>query len=169
MLVFAAGEQGGQRQLHRADGADELEIFELPWGALAIIAGEDSIYPETFRLAAIADADVVAVPFTPVEEWELSLGLPERAAENRLNVIAASPPESPAAIYAMTPDFTLWTKWEGPFTGRISSPVTTTVPADAAVAHASVAPAQATNRNVSRRTDLVDGRPWRLLDALTTK
>ncbi|MFX0593253.1 nitrilase-related carbon-nitrogen hydrolase [Melissospora conviva] len=169
VLVNAAGEQGRQRQLHSADGADELEIFELPWGALAIIAGEDSIYPETFRLAAIADADVVAVPFTPVEEWELSLGLPERAAENRLNVIAASPLGSPAAIYAMSPDFTLWTKWEGPFTGRISSPVTTTVPADAAVAHASVAPAQATNRNVSRRTDLVDGRPWRLLDALTTK
>lgn len=34
------------------------------------------------------------------------------------------------------------------------------------VVHGEVFPAQAVNRQVSRRTDLVDGRPWRLAGAL---
>lgn len=87
---------GRQVQLHRTGRhpwatalGTGLEIFELPWGRLAIVVGDDAIFPETFRLAALADADVVAVPFTPSETWELRLGLLERAAENRLNVVAA--------------------------------------------------------------------------------
>ena len=41
-----------------------LEVLDLPWGRLAVIVGDDALYPETFRLAALQDADVVAVPFT---------------------------------------------------------------------------------------------------------
>jgi hypothetical protein len=110
---------------------------------------------------------VVAVPFTPSEAWELDLGLPERAAENRLNVVAAAPLEHPSAFYALSPDFTLWTAWEGPFTGRISHPVVTAVEPGARVATAVLAPAQSRNKLVSRGTDLLDGRPWQLVDALT--
>jgi predicted amidohydrolase len=146
-----------------------VHIVELPWGRLAMVAGADSIFPEVFRLAALADADVVAVPFEAGEAWELSLGLPERAAENRLNVIAAAPVEQDSAVFALSADFTLWTAWQGPFTGRISHPVITTVPAGQVSGRADVAPAQAANRQVSRQTDLVDGRPWRLVQALTER
>ncbi|MFF4880880.1 MULTISPECIES: nitrilase-related carbon-nitrogen hydrolase [unclassified Micromonospora] len=176
LLIGPDGVVGEQPQLHRAGAArdaarpgDALRTFDLPWGRLAIVVGDDAIFPETFRLAALADADVVAVPFTPREPWELALGLPERAAENRLNVIAAGPLGTGAAVFALSADFTLWTTWAGPFTGRISSPLRTDIAADRPVTHAVVAPAQAANRLVSRRTDLVDGRPWRLVQALTER
>ncbi|GAA1396947.1 carbon-nitrogen hydrolase family protein [Catellatospora coxensis] len=155
-------------QDRRGEGA-AVRVVEMAWGRLVMVAGEDSIFPEVFRLAALADADVVAVPFSAVEQWELGLGLPERAAENRLNVIAAAPVEQDSAVFALSSDFTLWTAWQGPFTGRISHPVITTVPAGQVSGRADVAPAQAANRQVSRQTDLVDGRPWRLVQALTER
>jgi predicted amidohydrolase len=154
-----------QPRLHGGPGTAIVPV-DLEWGRLAVIAGADALYPETFRLAALLDADVVAVPYEAQEDWELALGLPERAAENRLNLVVATPIGQPAAILAMTPDFTLWTTWEGPFTGRISTPVRTDIPAGVPTGNAEVAPAQAANRLVSRNTDLVDGRPWRLVDAL---
>jgi predicted amidohydrolase len=172
VVVDAVGVVHVQPQLHPVghgrDGrlGDRLSTLDTPWGRLAVVVGGDALFPETFRLAALADADVVAAPFTPVDRWELALGLPERAAENRLNVVVATPAGQPAAVFGLTGDFTLWTAWEGPFTGRISHPVVTAVPAEATVGYATVAPAQAANRLVSRGTDLVDGRPWRLLDAL---
>ncbi|MFD2352059.1 hypothetical protein ACFSTC_26560 [Nonomuraea ferruginea] len=141
----------------------------MPWGRLAIVAGEDARHPEEFRLAALADADVVAVPYTAREPWELRLGLLERAAENRLNLVVAGQdgPDGVAGLVLAAPrDFTLWTAWEGPFTGRISHPVVTTVKNADEVAHAVVWPEQAVNRHVSRGTDLVDGRPWHLSGAL---
>jgi len=145
------------------------EVYELSWGRLAVVAGRDAAHPESFRLAALADADVVAVPFTPREEWELRLGLVERAAENRLNVVAAGP-DGPGglagAILAAPADFTLWTRWEGPFTGQISHPLVTHVKNTDLLVMGDVAPAQSVNRLVSRGTDLVDGRPWRLTGAL---
>ncbi len=179
LLVSGEGVVGRQRALHasaRHAGrvtslGDGLEIFELPWGRLAVVVGDDAVYPETFRLAALADADVVAVPFTPSEPWELEYGLLERAAENRLNVVAAGhdgPAGLAGAILAAPRDFTLWTAWEGPFSGRISHPLVTPVKNGDRVVRADVYPAQAVNRHVSRLTDLVDGRPWRLVDALVT-
>ncbi|GGM05822.1 nitrilase-related carbon-nitrogen hydrolase [Dactylosporangium sucinum] len=173
LVIAGAGVVGRQPQLHAVERlpatalGDRLETFDLPWGRLVVVVGDDAVYPEVFRVATILDADVVAVPFTPAEDWELRLGLPERAAENRLNVVAAAPLGKESAFYALSPDFTLWTQWEGPFTGRISHPVTTLVPADQEVATAPVNPAQSRNRLVSRGTDLVDGRPWRLVEAIT--
>jgi predicted amidohydrolase len=165
VVIGADGLVARQPKLHGGPGAGIVPI-DLAWGRLAIIAGDDALYPETFRLAALLDTDVVAVPCEAQEDWELALGLPERAAENRLNLVVATPIGQPAAILAMTPDFTLWTTWEGPFTGRISTPVRTDIPAGEVYGAAEVAPAQAANRLVSRNTDLVDGRPWRLVDAL---
>ncbi len=133
-----------------------------PWGRLALVTGDDALYPEVFRLAAIADADAVAVPFTPAEDWELALGLPERAAENRLNVIASGPDDG--MVLALPADFTLWTEWEGPFEGRISHPLVTR--AAGPVTIAAVHPAQAVNRLVSKNTDLVGGRPAHAVAAL---
>jgi predicted amidohydrolase len=170
VAVTADGVVGRQLQLHasarhqawaRALG-EEPTVLDLPWGRLAIVVGDDALYPETFRLAAIADADVVAVPFTALEPWETGLGLLERSAENRLNVVASSAGEG--LILALPADFTLWTRWDGPFTGRISHPLVT--PATGPVTVATVHPAQAVNRRVSKNTDLVGGRPWKAVSAL---
>ncbi|NKZ07601.1 nitrilase-related carbon-nitrogen hydrolase [Actinomadura latina] len=169
-LVNADGLAGSQPQLHasaRHSGwatryGEGLEVFALPWGRLALVTGDDSLYPEVFRLAAIADADAVAVPFAPAEDWEISIGLPERAAENRLNVIASGP--DGGLILAVPADFTLWTSWEGPFEGRISHPLVTR--ATEPVTLAAVHPAQAVNRLVSKNTDLVGGRPAHAVAAL---
>ncbi|SEG54845.1 Predicted amidohydrolase [Thermomonospora echinospora] len=170
LLVNAGGPVGRQPQLHAsarhaawaAEYGDGLEVFALPWGRLALVVGDDALYPETFRLAAIAEADVVAVPFTPQEPWETALGLPERAAENRLNVVAAGPDDG--LILALPADFTLWTPWQGPFQGRISHPLVTR--AVEPVTTAAVHPAQAVNRLVSKNTDLVGGRPAHAVAAL---
>ncbi|MET8049690.1 carbon-nitrogen hydrolase family protein [Streptosporangium sp. NPDC005286] len=177
LLISGEGVVGRQRALHpvtRHAGrvtslGDGLEIFELPWGRLAVIVGDDAVFPETFRLAALADVDVVAVPFTPSEPWELEYGLLERAAENRLNVVAAGhdgPAGLAGTILATPRDFTLWAAWEGPFSGRISHPLVTPVKNGDRLVSADLYPAQAVNRHVSRGTDLVDGRPWRLAGAL---
>ncbi|MDL4813256.1 nitrilase-related carbon-nitrogen hydrolase [Actinomadura opuntiae] len=169
-LVNADGLAGRQPQLHASarhsgwatEYGERLDVFTLPWGRLALVTGDDALYPEVFRLAAIADADAVAVPFTPAQDWETALGLPERAAENRLNVVASGPRDG--LILALPTDFSLWTSWQGPFEGRISHPLVTraTEPLTVAAIH----PAQAVNRLVSKNTDLVGGRPAHAVAAL---
>ncbi|MFJ3666899.1 nitrilase-related carbon-nitrogen hydrolase [Streptomyces sp. NPDC090106] len=137
---------------------------DAPWGRVALVVGDDTLYPETFRLAALAGADTVAVCYSGAEPWERTLGLPERAAENRVNVVAAGHGEG--AIHALPGDFGLWQSRDGGFTGRISHPLVTT--ASGPLTLAPIHPAQALRRMVSRNTDLVDGRPWRLSGALTS-
>ncbi|MGW0808653.1 carbon-nitrogen hydrolase family protein [Nonomuraea sp. NPDC002799] len=152
-----------------APASGPCEVYDLPWGRLAIIAGAAARHPEEFRLAALADADVVAVPCTAREPWELRLGLLERSAENRLNIIAAGqdgPGGLAGAILRLPADFTLWTAWQGPFTGQISHPVVTHVKNTDLLVQGTLSPAQSVNRLVSRNTDLVAGRPWRLAGAL---
>ncbi|WP_433655023.1 nitrilase-related carbon-nitrogen hydrolase [Nocardia sp. CA-128927] len=176
VLVNADGVVGHQAQLHPTnrhpwltDPGGELTVFELPWGRLALVVGDDALFPESFRLAAVQDADVVAVPCSPTEPWELPLGLAERSAENRLNIVAAGTAETGGlvgAIYALSPDFTLWTAWSGPFTGVISHPVVTGVPPGSTSVRAIVRPAEAVHRNVSKGTDLVADRPSWPLDTM---
>jgi len=178
VLVNAEGIVGRQPQLHATrrhpwltELGQELLIFELPWGRLAIVVGDDAILPETFRLAALADADVVAVPHSPSEPWEYKLGLPERSAENRVNVVSAgydANGEFHGACFALSPDFTLWTSWQGPFTGVISHPVVSETVAGSVSLRSTIRPAQAVNRHVSKGTNLVDGRPRRPLATATT-
>lgn len=170
LVVSAEGEAGVQLQLHPTGRlpwatrlGDGVAVFELPFGRLAVLVGDDPVVVESFRLAAIADADVVAVPRAAGEDWETSLGLPERSAENRLNVVSAW--AEGGLILDLTGDFTLWTPWEGPFTGRISHPIVTE--AGPGLTLGAVHPAQAVNRYVSKNTDLVGGRAWHALGALT--
>lgn len=176
VVVGADGVVHRQAQLHScgryADRVTTLgetvEVVELPWGRLAVVVGNDALYPETFRLVALQDADVVAVPFTPEKRVDLDPMLLERTAENRLNLVAAGPrtPELPGGMLVpLTPNFTLWgSGWERPFDGVISRP--DPVFADGAVTGATLSPAQAVNRFVSKGTDLVDGRPWQLADSI---
>ncbi|MCS6911174.1 MAG: hypothetical protein NZM11_11515, partial [Anaerolineales bacterium] len=127
------------------------------------------IYPETFRLAVLQDVEVVGVPTTLLERWEMQTGLLERAAENRMNLVVASRPgeSGTSAVIAITEDFTLWTKWKRPFAGNINYPQVTRASAQPGLTRAEVHPAAAANRTISHRTNVVDGRPWRLAETIT--
>lgn len=155
-----------QPQLHAAGRhpwvnvyGDALAHVDTTWGRLAVVVGNDAIYPETFRLAALQGVEVVGVPTTVLEPWESALGFPERAAENRLNVLVADRAES--AIYAVGEDFTLWTAWKNrPFDGNINVPLITR--GQTGLTAAPLYPAAAHNKLISHRTHLLDNRPWPL-------
>jgi deaminated glutathione amidase len=148
---------------------DGVLHVDLAWGRLAVVVGDDAIQPESFRLAALADADVVAVSFHAQEPWETAIGLPERSAENRLCLVAATRPTEAGTslVTTLERDFTLWTVWEErPFDGTISQPRVTPAGRGDRVTPATVHPAHAANRILTRATDVVDSRPWWLLDPL---
>jgi predicted amidohydrolase len=162
-----------QRSLHASarhpwvtDLGDEVLVVATEVGRLALLVGDDAIYPEAVRLAAIAEAEVVALPFTVLEPWELQTGLVERAAENRVNVVASA--REAGAILAAHPDFTLWTPWQRSFDGTISYPLVQRSEGPEPLV-GPIHPAVTANRFVSRGTDVVDGRPWRLASALTAE
>ena len=121
------------------------------------------LYPEAPRLAALAAVDVIAVPWASGgEPWDVELCLPERAAENRVNLVAAGPEN---VVITLPADFTLWApERQRPFDGTINLPdiarARHTVTAD-------IHPVRTLNRRISRNTDLVDGRPWQLCQSLT--
>jgi predicted amidohydrolase len=176
VLLTRAGVVLRQPQLHHAGRhpwvtafGNELNYADLPWGRMAVVVGNDAIYPETFRLAALQDVDVVGVPTTLLERWEMETGLLERAAENRLNLVVASRPgpAGASAVIAITPDFTLWTEWQRPFDGNINYPQVTRASQSPGLTRAAIHPAAAANHTISHRTNVVEGRPWKLADAIT--
>lgn len=177
VLLGPSGVIGTQGQLHDSARhtawndvlADKVETFALPFGRVAMLIGDDTIYPEAVRLAALQDVEIIAAPLQVLEQWELGTGLKERAAENRLSIIAASRPTEAGASALITvgEDFTLWTEWKTrPFDGNINYPIVTLAAASAGLTQAEIYPAASGNRLVSQKTDVVDGRPWWLLAPL---
>ncbi len=172
LVIGADGVLLAQPQLHRSarhagwhtDLGDGVVVLETGFGRLAVLVGDDALYPEAFRLASLQDADVVAVPFSTAEPHDLDLLLLERAAENRVNLAAASRRGTDGqggALVPLSPDFTLWGDgWEHEFAGVISRPEL--VLAGESLTSAVLRPECATNRFVSKGTDVVDGRPWAL-------
>ncbi|MGI9233378.1 MAG: carbon-nitrogen hydrolase family protein, partial [Woeseiaceae bacterium] len=85
-----------QPQLHdsvryRWSGTGEsVRTLDTEFGRLAVLCGEDVIYPETMRLAALQGVSTVLVPASPQEAWEGRTGIVERSAENRVNIVFAS-------------------------------------------------------------------------------
>ena len=181
ILIDKSGIIFEQKQLHKSikfdwltDFGDELKTIDLPFGKLAIIVGEDCRYPETFRLAAYQNAEIVTVPFDVAERWETEFGLLERSVENRFSIIAATRPNLKLGEYGnslittISKDFTLWTEWKTrPFDGNINYPVVTRANSENSLTFAEIFPANAENRFVSQHTDVVDGRAYWLLDLLT--
>ncbi len=172
VLIDKTGIIFRQKQLHKSnqhswitDCGDKLETFDLPFGLLAIIVGEDSLYPETFRLAAYQNVEIVAVPFNVQNRWETEFGLLERSVENRLSIAAATRPNEfgNSLISTIGNDFTLWTEWKTrPFDGNINYPIIDR----GDNIEAEIYPANAENRFVSKGTDVVDGRAYWLLGDL---
>lgn len=177
VVISADGVVGRQKQMHQSqrhagwvtDLGDEVVPYVAPWGRLAILVGDDTIFPEAFRLAALQDVDVVAAPVTVQETWEVTVGFRERAAENRVNVVAASQPNDAGAscVVPITTAFGMWRQDRTiPFDGRISDPDPVVISHDTGTTLVEVFPAQAMNRMVTRDTDLVDGRPWQLIEPI---
>ncbi len=178
VVIGREGVEWGQPMIHRCERhpwavpGDSLRVVDLPWGRLAVLPGADSIQPETARLAAIAGAEVVAVPFAPQEGWELATGLVERSAESRVCVLAAAMPGAlgTSMITTLEADFTVMTPWRNrAFDGLLSFPIVKRADIAGNVLRATVHPERAHNRVVSRRTDLVAGRPWQLAAAITQR
>ena len=178
IVVDRTGEIGRQLQLHAVERhadwqsrlGDAVTPIDLPWGRLAVVVGDDLIYPEVARLAALASCDLIAVPFDVQERWECQLGIVERAAENRMCAVAATRPGplGSAMVVTLPPDFTLWApSRERTFDGTINQPdVTRAGPSGSAFG--TVHPERALNRQISKGTNLVDGRPWQVVgEALT--
>jgi predicted amidohydrolase len=179
VVIGAEGLEWAQPMLHRcqrhawAAPGDGLRTLDLPWGRLAVLPGADAIQPETSRLAAIAGAQVLVVPFAPLEAWELATGLVERSAENRLCLVAATQPGplGTSLVTTLEEDFTVMTPWKSrPFDGLLSFPIVKRAPVDASsIFRVTIHPERAHNKVVSRRTDLVAGRPWQLAEAITKR
>ena len=142
---------------------DGVETADVAWGRIGLVAGNDAIYPETFRLLVLQDTEVVAVSTQILEVWESKLGLRERAAENRMNLVVGSLTDG--LILGTDPDFTLWAEWEKrPFDGNINYPLVTEAKPGLTVA--TIYPAATANRTISQKTNVVENRPWWLAEAL---
>lgn len=179
LVAGADGVLARQVQLHpvarhcdwQARLGDGVVPVDLPWGRLAVLVGDDAAYPEVARLAALAGCDVLAVPLAAQEAWECDLGLVERSAENRVCLVAADGgPVGTSMVVTLPPDFTLWApSRERTFDGTINQPEVTRADLAAGTGvHGTIHPARAVNRQISKGTNLVDGRPWRLFAALAS-
>ena len=83
-------------------------------------------------------------------------------------LIVASKPSSKktSMIIAPNKDFTLWTKWDRPFDGSINKPISTIAENNFGTTISKINPAASNNRVVTLHTNVVESRPWKLLDPL---
>jgi nitrilase len=162
LLAQAPIHTTGRYGASRADGFGSIET---PLGRIALVAGDDGIFPEAFRLLAMTGAEIAIAPVTPLEPWELRTGLLERSAENRVNLLAPAAGSEMGFMTGLQEDFTVLTQWKTrPFDGLLSQPILTR--ATSPLTMATLFPACAANKVVSRNTDLLAGRPWKLAGAL---
>ena len=176
VAIDAGGIIAAQKQLHHCARlawsalGDDVVTVDVAFGRLGLVTGGDTIYPEMFRLIAMQAAEVVAVPFAVQEAWELRTGLVERAAENRLNLVAVTQPGALGCSFAnkLHKDFTVMTPWqEREFDGNLTYPLMTKAGPDAGITLAQLTPINARDKVVSKGTDLIRNRPWRLAGAIT--
>ncbi len=175
VLIGQAGIVARQPQLHIparhawASSGRRLEVFRLPWGKLSIVVGDDMIFPETAKLAALAGAHVLAAPCDLSEAWELDLGLRSRSAENRLCIAMATRPSEvgQSALLDLEREFTIMQPWkQRVFDGRISEPIVSRAFGDQGILRATLHPDAANNKVMSQDTHLLDKRPWWLVSDL---
>ncbi len=146
---------------------DGFATVDTACGRLAVVCGDDAVYPETFRLLALEGVNTVLVPADFLEAWEAELGLVERAAENRVNIVAASHRDSAGdgLICSLQRDFTITRPWRNrSYDGLLTAPEVTR--ASGPVTLAPVHPQAAANKFCSPGTHLLDARPWNLLEAM---
>ncbi len=167
-----------QRQIHRSDRypqvtrlGDSVDLYRTPFGDLAVLVADDHRYPEAVRLAAVAGAHIVAVCWQPERAWECDLALVERAAENRVSLAACGPAGSlGAAVLLDPPADSLWNpQRSSAYDGTINTPTTIRAEPTDGLLIATLHPGRALNREVSKDTDLVGGRPWQASAVLSER
>jgi len=165
-MLLAQGQlHDSKRYTDRIELGQRIEIADTAFGRIGLVVGEDAIYPEVFRLLAMAGVDLVAISGHVQERWELDTGLLERAAENRLCLAFASRPHSVGAslLADLEEDFTLMTQWrERIFDGKINMPKIRLAPRFPGTCSAELHLERARNKVISSRTHLLNDRPWHL-------
>jgi predicted amidohydrolase len=126
VLFGPDGVLGDYRQVHgdpllgwRPQGR-EFPTFDLPFGRIGLLLGEDLFYPEAARVLARQGVDLIACPLSWRTEWQDRLMLTERSAENRIAIVAAARSNSAYAARSVI----VSTPAEPPFarTGEVSFP-----------------------------------------------
>ena len=158
-----------QRQIHRCDRypkvtdlGSSVDLYRTPYGDLAVLVADDHRYPEAVRLAAVVGAHIVAVCWQPEHPWECDLALVERAAENRVSLAACGTAgRMGSAVLLDPPADSLWNpQRSSAYDGTINTPTTIRAESGDGLLMATLHPGRALNREVSKDTDLVGGRPW---------
>lgn len=172
MIVAADGIRLSQPQLHhqallgeQVELGRDIRSLDTDFGRIAVVVGEDAIYPELFRILALRGADLVVISGHLQERWEIEAGLVERAAENRLCLVFATRPGVCGAslLADLEEDFTLLTPWkQRVFDGKINMPKIRLAPRHAGVTGACLNLVNGRNKLVSAQTHLLDSRPWNL-------
>ncbi|MEH6609568.1 MAG: carbon-nitrogen hydrolase family protein [Halioglobus sp.] len=171
VLIDSNGLVASQPQLHRCERypwmttGDHLSTIDLPWGRLAMITGDDMVFPEVAKVAALQGAHLLVAPVMLQELWEESFGWRSRAAENRVCMAVSSRPlQQRAGIIAdLEEEFTLMTEWQRrSFDGYINNPKITVQCTEPGSVCAQIHPRAACNKLMSERTDLLVDRPWQL-------
>ena len=101
-LLGPAGDLIGKyRQVHLwsserrwASPGNEFPVFKTPFGQVGMMIGYDGLMPETARILTLQGADILAYPATWRVDSEPSVIVVERAAENRVCLIAAARADS---------------------------------------------------------------------------
>lgn len=101
-LLGPSGEAIGKyRQVHLwsserrwATPGDDFPVFATPYGRVGVMIGYDGLMPEAARILALKGADIIAFPCAWRVDWEPRLAVAERAAENRVCLIAAARADS---------------------------------------------------------------------------
>ncbi|WND03548.1 nitrilase-related carbon-nitrogen hydrolase [Temperatibacter marinus] len=160
-----------QKQIHKSHRsasktlAKELITLDLEWGRVAMMHSDDAAYPEIVKVAALKGIHTLLVPADFQEQWEWQYGLPSRAAENRICVIAADKEKS--MIASLEREFTIMTTWEErQFDGKINEPLLAWQVRGKPYLEALFHPQAACNKVMSEATDLLKDRPWFLSEAL---
>lgn len=97
-LIGPAGAVGVYRKTHAfiseptwaKDGDLGLPVFETPLGRIAMTICMDACYPETARIPALAEADIIAFPTNWLSEKSPSPSWIARAVENGVYLLAAN-------------------------------------------------------------------------------
>ena len=173
-------DQGGRRllqpQLHRcplglAPGGSGLQVIDLPWGRVALLVGDDCLYPELARIAALNGAHcLLVVPGSGVHRQaerahNLPLLMAARAAENRVCLVAATRAGEGGVLASLEQEFTLMEPWrERRFDGNINKPLVTAQQGE--VTMATLHPLAAVNKMISANTHLLRDRAHQSTESL---
>ncbi|WP_428821026.1 nitrilase-related carbon-nitrogen hydrolase [Microbulbifer sp. MCCC 1A16149] len=168
VLLDGGGRRMAQPQIHRCPlglrpAGRELQVVDLSWGRVAILVGNDSLYPELARMAALAGAHCLLAPLSPEAAGragclrDLPLLFSARAAENRVCLASSALSGRGGMLASLEREFTLMTPWpERRFDGNINKPLVTLQAGEVTIG--SLHPQAAANKMISANTHLLRSR-----------